>query len=885
MTFLDLHHFYKAPDNLAAGVHVGVVQPFADLFGELIHMAEHKAKFSLSGGIIRGCGGLLFEAIQSLAGMLNTRLEFVFVQQAIFVRIDQSADAAPRSSDLLIDLRGIDILFFVPAQAAFEFALESAGILKHLADIRPDRRVQPIQAKRLVRADAFTAVSISIHPGTTIVGIRGLVVLGESRQSLTIIGVSTTAAFQQALQQVSRPVLLPPGAFAVLGQLLGGGLKKLLADDSGYRDSNLIFRLAGVARHRVARLCRAAASRTQLWATWTHARLAEYSLTDVRGVSEQLRDRRRAPALALGAGDALSGQPAGDPPQRQAVPGNPFEYLLDHLGLLEVHLVVRLTTPFVLTDITISVRRAAQNADRTPTRRVAFATSTAFHDLCPLVFGDHALHLEQQVFLRARPNHAIQEYQFHPAALEFLHQQHLPGVFAGQTIRRVNVQPLEPACPGGVAQPLQRRANQRAAGVAVVNEAEFLIDRQAIGPHTLPQVGNLTVDRPLLGLLVRRDPSIDRGANRSRFRHSVVLHGSRSLGNTPGSIPAVRPGILIWRHPCRHRHADHRNHQFVGTSQHLRFQPAPDKLPPQFQQRPFDSASTIHGLPFQKGDSPQHSLHTRVNPAATPTHTGAATGFAAPPYLSSLRSFRQHCPYRVQRFARRDVGLGGLLGVYDGARQGQLVIPLKPHPAQVKPQGVQVQQHVSRLVVGGIDTRLDLRVGVDPGQELLRQCLAPGFQFGPGLGLGAGQKRPAHRWRESVPLTGTDLEHAALVIVGRGASAPVDACTDHQQCHGDRADCRPGPACSVVHTASASQPPRACLPPRSGVSIGPDHHREEHPFVHQISPHPLLPLAPTPAGTMGILPEIARKAENHVGELLAKPRQRPVHSRSSAHPG
>jgi hypothetical protein len=53
----------------------------------------------------------------------------------------------------------------------------------------------------------------------------------------------------------------------------------------------------------------------------------------------------------------------------------------------------------------------------------------------PLVLGDHSLHLQEQVFFGTDADSPVEEYQFNPAALKFLHQQHLPGVFAGQTVR------------------------------------------------------------------------------------------------------------------------------------------------------------------------------------------------------------------------------------------------------------------------------------------------------------------------------------------------------------------------------------------------------------------------------------------------------------------
>jgi hypothetical protein len=48
-----------------------------------------------------------------------------------------------------------------------------------------------------------------------------------------------------------------------------------------------------------------------------------------------------------------------------------------------------------LANITIAVRRAAENVDLTLAGAMALAAAGSFKDLCPLVFGDHALELQR----------------------------------------------------------------------------------------------------------------------------------------------------------------------------------------------------------------------------------------------------------------------------------------------------------------------------------------------------------------------------------------------------------------------------------------------------------------------------------------------------------
>jgi len=79
--------------------------------------------------------------------------------------------------------------------------------------------------------------------------------------------------------------------------------------------------------------------------------------------------------------------------------------------------------------------------------------------------------------------------------------------------------------------------------------------------------------------------------------------------------------------------------------------------------------------------------------------------------------------HKLERSTRRNVGREGPLGRHDGRRQGELAVFLEVGFAQIEPQGVEVEQHLRRRVVAAIHGACDLRVGVDPGQELLIRAL------------------------------------------------------------------------------------------------------------------------------------------------------------------
>ena len=93
----------------------------------------------------------------------------------------------------------------------------------------------------------------------------------------------------------------------------------------------------------------------------------------------------------------------------------------------------------MFTDVTIAIRCRRQHTNRSAACSVAFTAATAFHDLRPFEFGDHTLHLKQQIFFGTDTNRAVQEDDFHTAFLQLFNDQHLPGVLASQAIRRVDI--------------------------------------------------------------------------------------------------------------------------------------------------------------------------------------------------------------------------------------------------------------------------------------------------------------------------------------------------------------------------------------------------------------------------------------------------------------
>ena len=137
-----------------------------------------------------------------------------------------------------------------------------------------------------------------------------------------------------------------------------------------------------------------------------------------------------------------------------------------------------------------------------------FAASAAFKDLGALVFGHHALDLQQQLVLGRAAQLTIEKHDLDASALKLVNQQHLIGVLARKAIRRVDIEPIH--APGGdqIPQALQGGPDQGRATIALVDELTFRRKSQSILSHTGMEGGNLTGNGVGLSLLLGRHTSI-----------------------------------------------------------------------------------------------------------------------------------------------------------------------------------------------------------------------------------------------------------------------------------------------------------------------------------------------------------------------------------------
>jgi hypothetical protein len=98
---------------------------------------------------------------------------------------------------------------------------------------------------------------------------------------------------------------------------------------------------------------------------------------------------------------------------------DPGKHLPDNPCFFLYNVVARLSSPFVFAHIPIAIRRTGEDIYTTDVGRMAFATATAFQNLGPFIFGDHALYLEEEFIFGTTTHFSIEKYNLdsHPVEL------------------------------------------------------------------------------------------------------------------------------------------------------------------------------------------------------------------------------------------------------------------------------------------------------------------------------------------------------------------------------------------------------------------------------------------------------------------------------------
>jgi hypothetical protein len=390
-------------------------------------------------------------------------------------------------------------------ESAVDLDSDERGVLEQPADFAPDERFEFVGADRSAVADAPADVAPVVLADAAVVDDLLLAGAGGG----AVAGVAALAADDQALQRagLARVAL---GELGVAHKALLRERERLVADQRRDRDEQpLLDRLVDAHLSAAVAFAALTGRARRLAVAVLDLGLAVGGLAAVGGVAQHPPHRRAVPhLLALAGRDSLLGQPARELRDR-AVPLGVAAEDLAHDLRLAIHDFPIAIGDLGLADEPVAVRGTGHHRLVAGARTVQLPAPGALADLRALVLGDHPLKLSEQLVLgRARPLAATREHDLDTGPGELLEQQHLVGVAAREPIRRVAQQHLKRALGGTVAQPLERRPDQRRAGEPLIAEHQLLGDRQATLGRELTQPGELTEDRPLLALTLRGHPRV-----------------------------------------------------------------------------------------------------------------------------------------------------------------------------------------------------------------------------------------------------------------------------------------------------------------------------------------------------------------------------------------
>jgi hypothetical protein len=364
-------------------------------------------------------------------------------------------------------------------------------------------------------------------------------------------------------------IALPLSIFLELG--LDHGKKSLINNRRDF-DEDLTIDSCVDARNRPpGMLWTTTLSSKLLGFEWSGTGLAESRRPLEGRILEDRPNHRAIPGGLPGPSrHPLAVQAAADFADGTPVLADPREDLLDHPRLICHDLIARLAVSVVLADIAMSVGRATEHVDRATPGGVLLASPTPLEDLGPLVFGDHALHLDQEVLRGVMPEGIAEEDDLDAAMSEFLQDEDLTGILARESIRVEDVEAVDGAGGRLIPEPLQARTDQRAPAAAVVHEMQLGIACQSVVGDAPGNGREWAGDGVLLGLLFRRDSSIDRHAE-TRCRHdgsSSCARGSGEVGSSRSRRVAPWTLLLGSRTSC-----DDGRQGFIGRSDDLLLEP------------------------------------------------------------------------------------------------------------------------------------------------------------------------------------------------------------------------------------------------------------------------------------------------------------------------
>jgi hypothetical protein len=142
-----------------------------------------------------------------------------------------------------------------------------------------------------------------------------------------------------------------------------------------------------------------------------------------------------------------------------------------------------------------------------------FAASEPLGEHGPLVFGNGTLDLEQKLVVRVVGDRPMDEFDLAAGPAEFLEQEDLVGVAAGEPVGAVDGEDLELALASGVAKAVEGGAVEPRSGVTFINENMSFCEFMAVGRGPGAEGLELAVDGLVTTLLLGRHSGINGGSH------------------------------------------------------------------------------------------------------------------------------------------------------------------------------------------------------------------------------------------------------------------------------------------------------------------------------------------------------------------------------------
>ena len=137
--------------------------------------------------------------------------------------------------------------------------------------------------------------------------------------------------------------------------------------------------------------------------------------------------------------------------QAHSIQTDPREDETNDVRLRFHHLETRHSAALSSAHVAIPEGSSGQRTDGPGLCGMPAAAPAALQDFGPLVFGDHALNLEQEVVLSGTTDRAVQENNLRARAVKLIDQEHLMGVTAGEPVRSMDIDALDMAASNRIS--------------------------------------------------------------------------------------------------------------------------------------------------------------------------------------------------------------------------------------------------------------------------------------------------------------------------------------------------------------------------------------------------------------------------------------------------